>query len=201
MKIGRFAPLLLLLVLCITPLRTVEARGAAAAVVQQGDIASKAPAVILLMRHAEKPLTDSKDPNLSPEGFKRAQALPKLFLDGTLPKPDFLFATAPSKHSNRPEETIAPLAQTLNLKINNDYEDIEADPLAKKILGGKYAGKVVVIAWHHGEIPNVARALGVTDAPKKWDSDVFDQIWKIQYVDGKAVMTVLHEHLMPGDSQ
>lgn len=199
MKIQRIAPLLLLFVLGATPLRTVEAHGAAAA--QQGDVTSKAPSIILLMRHAEKPLTDSKDPNLSPEGFKRAQALPKLFLDGTLPRPDFLFASAPSKHSNRPAETIAPLAQALNLKINEDYEDIESGPLAKKILSGKYAGKVVVIAWHHGEIPNVAQDLGVTDAPKKWDADVFDQIWKIQYVDGKAVMTVLHEHLMPGDSQ
>jgi hypothetical protein len=199
MKIHRIAPLLLLLVVSTASIRTVEAHGTASG--QSVDVASKAPAVILLMRHAEKPLTDPKDPNLSPEGFKRAQALPKLFLDGTLPKPDFLFASAPSKHSNRPAETIAPLAQALNLKINNDYEDIEADPLAKKILGGKYAGKVVVIVWHHGEIPNVARALGVTDAPKKWDTDVFDQIWKIQYVEGKAEMTVFHEQLMPGDSQ
>jgi len=199
MKLNRITPLLLLLVLCATPLRTVEAHGAATE--QAGDVSANAPAVILLMRHAEKPLTDVKDPNLSPEGFKRAQALPKLFLDGTLPKPDFLFATAASKHSNRPVETITPLSQALHLKINDDYEDIEAGPLAKKILGGKYAGKVVVIAWHHGEIPNVARAFGVTDAPKKWDPDVFDQIWKIQYVDGKAVMTILHEHLMPGDSQ
>jgi hypothetical protein len=198
MKIYRIAPLLLL-VLSAMPLRTAEAHGVFGG--QPGDFASKAPAIILLMRHAEKPLTDPKDPNLSPEGFQRAQALPKLFLDGTLPKPDYLFATAPASHSNRPAETIAPLAKALDLKINVDYEDIEAGPLAKKILGGKYAGKVVVIAWHHGEIPNVARALGVTDAPKKWDSDVFDQIWKIQYVDGKAEMTVLHEHLMPGDSQ
>jgi hypothetical protein len=199
MKIHRIVSLLLLLVLGATPLRTVDAHGTTAA--PQGDVASKAPAVIFLMRHAEKPLSDSKDPNLSPEGFKRAQALPKLFLDGTLPRPDFLFASAPSKHSNRPAETIAPLAQALNLKINVDYEDIESGPLAKKILGGKYAGKVVVIAWHHGEIPNVAHDLGVTDAPRKWEPDVFDLIWKIQYVDGKAEMTVLHEHLMPGDSQ
>jgi hypothetical protein len=199
MKIRHTVPLLLLLVLGVAPLRTVEARGGALA--QTTDAASKAPAVIFLMRHAEKPLTEDKDPNLSPQGFKRAQALPSLFLNGTLARPGAIFATAPSKHSNRPIETVTPLAQALHLRINNDYEDIEASPLAKHVLGGKYAGKVVVIAWHHGEIPNVARALGVTDAPKKWDADIFDQIWKIQYVDGKAEMTVIHEHLLPGDSE
>ena len=170
-------------------------------------VAEGMPTVIYLMRHAEKPMVE-KDPNLAPQGFKRAQALPSLFVAmpgrTTMPpllRPDFIFATAPSKNSNRPIETITPLAQLLHEKIDGDYQDIEAGPLAKEVLGGKYAGKVVVICWHHGEIPNVAKALGVADAPKKWDPDVFDQIWKIEYVDGHAQMSVLQEHLLPGDAQ
>jgi hypothetical protein len=198
MKTLRLA-LVLLLALLAAPFSTVEARTPPSA--QPAVDAGKAPAVIFLMRHAEKPIGEGKDPNLSPQGFQRAQALPSLFVHGPLPRPDAIFATAPSKGSNRPAETIAPLAKALDLKINMDYEDIEAGPLAKRILSGKYAGKVVVIAWHHGEIPNVARALGVTDPPKKWNPDVFDQIWKIQYVDGNAQLTVIPEHLLPGDSQ
>jgi hypothetical protein len=167
-------------------------------------VAANAPKAIYLMRHAEKPIAD-KDPNLAPQGFKRAQALPSLFVAmpgrTTMPpllRPDFIFATAPSKNSNRPIETITPLAQLLHERIDADYQDIEA--LAKQVLGGKYAGKVVVICWHHGEIPRVAKALGVEDVPKKWDPDVFDQIWKIEYVDGHAQMSVVHEHLLPGDA-
>jgi hypothetical protein len=188
------------------PAGTVLAKSAAAPTAQSEDF-SKAPKVIYLMRHAEKPMTGDKDPNLAPQGVKRAQALPALFvaLPGrtTMPpllKPDAIFATAPSKHSNRPIETIMPLAQMLHKHVITDYEDIEAGPLAKQVLGGKYAGEVVVICWHHGEIPHVAEALGVKGAPKKWNPDVFDQIWKIEYVNGQAQMTVVPEHLLPGDS-
>jgi len=172
------------------------------------DVASTAPKVIYIMRHAEKPLAEGKNPDLAMEGFKRAQALPYLFVAmpgrTVLPpllRPDFIFATAPSKNSNRPIETVTPLAKLLHERIDADYQDIEAGPLAKQVLGGKYAGKVVLICWHHGEIPHVAEALGVHGAPKKWDPDVFDQIWKIEYVDGRAEMSVVHEHLLPGDGQ
>jgi len=170
------------------------------------DVAATAPKVIYIMRHAEKPAAEGKDPDLAMEGFKRAQALPYLFVAmpgrTTLPpllRPDFIFATAPSKNSNRPIETVTPLAKVLHERIDADYQDIEAGPLAKQVLGGKYAGKVVLICWHHGEIPHVAQALGVHGAPKKWDPDVFDQIWKIEYVDGQAQMSIVQEHLLPGD--
>lgn len=42
------------------------------------------------------------------------------------PTPDFLFATEQSENSNRPVETITPLAQALNLKINHDFKDSPA---------------------------------------------------------------------------
>jgi len=170
------------------------------------DVGATAPKVIYIMRHAEKPLAEGKNPDLAMEGFKRAQALPYLFVAmpgrTVLPpllRPDFIFASAPSKNSNRPIETVTPLAKLLHERIDADYQEIEAGPLAKQVLGGKYAGKVVLICWHHGEIPHVAQALGVHGAPKKWDPDVFDQIWKIEYVDGQAQMSIVQEHLLPGD--
>jgi len=167
---------------------------------------SKAPAIVFIIRHAEKP-QDEKDPNLTPQGFKRAQALPWLFLQQPgssnlprLPRPAVLFAAAPSKHSNRPIETITPLAQALKLRINTSYEDRETTPIANEILSGKYAGKVVLVSWHHGEIPHLAKALGVDDAPKKWDDTVFDQVWMLEWVDGKPQFSTIPERLLPGDS-
>jgi hypothetical protein len=170
------------------------------------DLQSRAPAMVFIIRHAEKPIAD-KDPNLSPLGFKRAEALPSLFLPAPgsrnlprLPRPQALFATDPSKHSNRPIETITPLSQDLHLRINHDFSDLDFNPLAKEVLSGKYAGKVVLICWHHGEIPHLAQAFGVTDAPKKWDETVFDQIWMLEWIDGKVQFSTLPEHLLPGDS-
>jgi hypothetical protein len=175
---------------------------------QAADSQSKAPAVVFLLRHAEKPVGDDKDPNLTAQGYQRARALPALFVttpgSNTLsrfPRPDFLFASAPAKHSNRPKETIAPLAAALDLKIDDEFADAETAPLARKILSGAYAGKVVLICWHHGEIPQLAEALGVTGAPKHWNPDVFDQLWEIRWIDGKPALLILPERLLPGDTQ
>ncbi len=167
-------------------------------------VAEKAPAIVLILRHAEKPI-DDKASDLAPQGYKRAMALPGLFFPQSgssvprFPRPDALFATAVSKHSNRPIETITPLSQALHLPINRDFEDAETGSIAKEVLSGRYAGKTVLICWHHGEIHNIAKAFGVADAPK-WKEEVFDQVWQIEWHDGQAVLTILPQQLMPGDS-
>jgi hypothetical protein len=170
------------------------------------DLQSRAPAMVFILRHAEKPM-DDKDANLSAMGYKRAQALPSLFLlaPGSatlprLPRPQVLFATDPSKHSNRPIETMTPLSQALHLRIDHDFSDLDFNALAKEVLSGKYAGMVVLICWHHGEIPHLAQSFGVTDAPKKWNETVFDQIWMLEWIDGKVQFSILPERLLPGDS-
>jgi len=175
--------------------------------VLQNDAASKAPAVVFIIRHAEKPMAD-KDAHLAPQGYKRAEALPSLFLQQAgstklprLPRPAVLFATAPSKHSIRPIETITPLAQALHLKINEDYADLETGPIAKDVMSGKFAGKVVLICWHHGEIPHLAEAFEVKPPTKHWDDTVFDQIWMLEWIVGVPQISVLPEHLLPGDSE
>ncbi len=196
------------LLLCVAAVAfpAVHSRGAAAYSQSASDVQAKAPAIVFIIRHAEKPM-DDKAPDLAPQGFKRASAIPYLFLPlpgsstpPRFPKPDALFASEAAKHSNRPIETITPLSQALHLRINHDYEDRETAKVADAVMSGKYAGKVVLICWHHGEIPHLAKAFGVEDAPKIWDDTVFDKIWKIQWVDGKAHMTILPEMLLKGDS-
>ncbi len=161
------------------------------------------PATIYLIRHAEK-LTDGRD-DLSWQGFRRAVELPRLFVPGPgaehvlLPKPDFLFATHSSKHSNRPFETIMPLSSVLNLPISNDVANEDYASLATLLLSGQYAGKVVLVAWHHGNLPRLTLALGATP-PYTWPETQFDRIWRIDYRDGKATLTDLPQQLLPGDS-
>lgn len=159
------------------------------------------PATILLIRHAEKPATGS---DLAPAGFERAKLIPELFGGATphnLPRPDFLFATRVSKNSNRPVETITPLSEALKLPISHDIADKDFAALATELLSGKYAGKVVLVAWHHGSIPGFARALGATPPYDKWPDTQFDRVWRIDYHDGKATLTDLPQELMPGDSK
>ncbi len=163
------------------------------------------PATIYLIRHADK-LTDGRE-DLSPKGFLRAAMIPQLFVPEAgstrvlLPKPEFLFATAKSKHSNRPFETIMPLSSALNLPISNEIENDNFADLAKLLLSGKYAGKIVLVSWHHGNLPKLAQALGAVPPYEKWPEEQFDRIWKIEYGGGKAKVTDLPMGLLPGDSK
>ena len=116
--------------------------------------------------------------------------------------PDFIFATERSKNSNRPIETATPLATALHLPINAQYGDNDGD--IKTMTGAilnevAFAGKVVLICWHHGKIPAVAQALGVSGAPK-WDGKVFDRVWRITFPKGKAKLEDLPQMLLFGDA-
>jgi hypothetical protein len=160
------------------------------------------PATILLIRHAEK-LTGGRI-DLSPTGFERARLLPRLFgptLRPDVPTPQVLFATHISAHSNRPVQTVTPLAEALHLPIDDSFKNDEYAALASTLLSGKYAGKVVLVVWHHGEIPNLARALGATPPYSPWPDQQYDRIWRIDYANGKVTLHDLPYSLLPGDSK
>jgi phosphohistidine phosphatase SixA len=141
------------------------------------------PRVIYLMRHAEKPAT-RHDPHLSEAGIARAEKLPGYFprLLGNGRSLDFIFATSRSKNSNRPYETVAPLATSLHLSVDQSFANASYGAIAEAIRSrGSYAGKAILISWHHGTLPAFARALGAVNAPAKWPSSSFNMIWKVTY--------------------
>ena len=144
---------------------------------------------VIIIRHGEKPgdpATDSAADgiDLSTRGYERAGALAP-YIPDVFGKPDFLFAAKASKHSNRPVETITPLAQALGLQIDAKHEDDDFEKVAEDILGNsKYAGKLVLICWHHGKIPELTTALGGVPPCSPWPEDVFDRVWKIDYPSG-----------------
>jgi phosphohistidine phosphatase SixA len=163
------------------------------------DGSSAGPHIVMIIRHAEKP-EGEKDPNLSPQGFERAKALATVIPDH-FPRPDFLIATKKSKSSARPIETITPLSKALRETIESNFKDEQYAELAHLVLTDpKYGGKVVLIAWHHGKIPQLAKALGVKDAPDKWNSQVFDRVWEITYENGVANWQDLPQKALSGDS-
>jgi len=153
------------------------------------------PAQIILIRHAEKPADDA-NPHLSRAGMKHAQRLvsfmttnPAMIRFGA---PVAIFATQTTQHDNgqRTQETVAPLARALKLKVQTPFLGKDYAALAKLILSTPaYAGKAVLICWNHEEIPQLAAALGVTPEPPKWKGSVFDVVYVISYHDGRAVLT------------
>jgi hypothetical protein len=165
--------------------------------------APQPPATILIIRHAEK-LTDGRI-DLSPVGFERARLMPQLFLPTgvrpDLPTPQVLFATHVSPHSNRPVQTVTPLAAALHLPIDDSFSNDDYAGLAAALLSGKYAGKVVLVVWHHGKIPQLTAALGATPPYTPWPDQQFDRIWRIDYVNGKATLRDLPYSILPGDSK
>jgi hypothetical protein len=173
----------------------------------RGEGAKSYPARILLIRHAEKP-DDPKEVGLSERGKQRAAALPKLFEKADdraepLPKPDYLFATRDSEASRRPTKTLKPLAKKLGLKVHAEVANKDFAALARKLLSDpKYAGKTVLICWHHGTMPELAVALDASQAPDRWKDKVFDRVWQIEYSrDGKATFRDRPQRLLEGDAK
>jgi phosphohistidine phosphatase SixA len=142
---------------------------------------------ILLMRHAEK-TGDPMDPHLSPDGYARAAKLAD-YIPATFGIPQFLIATSISKHSIRPIETIQPLSAKIGVAIDATYADQDYGALASQLLSDpRYAdaGTLIVVCWHHGNIPLMANALRAKPGsyPDPWDAHVFNQMLVLTYSGG-----------------
>lgn len=145
---------------------------------------------IILVRHAEKPATGT---GLALAGQMRAQAYSLFFqnyaVNGQNLQFDYLFASDDSENSDRPRLTVTPFSKASGLPINDKYKDKDFQKLADHIQKhDKYNNSSILICWHHGEILNLANALGVNPAqlpasatwPAKWHGDVFG--WTLKLV-------------------
>jgi hypothetical protein len=147
---------------------------------------SKLPKQVLIIRHGEKrgyPGADNTvdGPSLSTKGYERAGALAP-YVPAQFGRPDFLFAMRASENSNRPVETITPLSKAIGVPIDDKHADKDYGKVAADILSNpKYAGKLVLICWHHGKIPDLAGALRAVPPVSKWPGTVFDRVWQIDY--------------------
>jgi broad specificity phosphatase PhoE len=170
-----------------------------------GNSSALTNAVILVIRHAEKP---DDGYGLSAAGEARANAYVNYFknfkIDGQPLKLDYLFAAADSKESHRPRLTIEPAGKALGLVIDSRFKDKNFQELADEIRS-KPHGKAILIAWHHGQIPSLLRALGADPnqvIPKsKWPDDVFGWLIQLRYdSDGRLIEAKrINEHLLPDD--
>ena len=146
---------------------------------------------IMIVRHAEKPIGD-KAPfgvdsegqinagSLTVRGWVRAGALARAFSqpnDWNVPVPNAIYASRPGETTGlRAVETVTPLADFLDLKVNASIRRGDETALAAALLGGRGAR---LVAWEHRSIPDIVAKLGtvVPEPSPKWDASRFDIIW------------------------
>ncbi|WP_245235563.1 flagellar basal body-associated protein FliL [Mesorhizobium erdmanii] len=180
-RVNRSRLLAFALAFLITSLVTPVAISAAL----EAKTAGLADATVLIIRHAEKPDSGT---GLSPAGEARAQAYVGYFqhltLNGATFRPDTLMATADSKNSARERLTLEPLSQTLGIPLDLRFttKDIAGLVHALKSEGHR---KSVLIAWHHGTLPQIIEALGgdphAVLPDGYWPENVFDAVVVLRY--------------------
>ncbi|MDE3026920.1 MAG: hypothetical protein KGH84_00805 [Paracoccaceae bacterium] len=114
----------------------------------------------MTIRHAEKPASGT---GLAPAGAARAQAYVSYFqhlnLSGGAFRPDMLIATADSRNSARERLTLEPLSKALGIPLDLRFSNKDVGRLVHALKGDQH-GKSVLIAWHHGTLPQIINALG-----------------------------------------
>lgn len=165
--------------------------------------------VLLIIRHAENPADGH---GLSPRGEERAKAYKNYFQNFTVDskprKPNAVLVAADSKQSHRPRLTVEPFAKAAKLPIDGSFGNKQPADLAAE-LRANHQGKVILICWHHGQIPDLLRALGA--APEtllpngKWPRNVYDWVIMATFDENGRLIPErtkrISEHLLQGDSQ
>lgn len=147
--------------------------------------AQKREITIILLRHAEKEISeteDTSDPNLSAEGRARAERLVKAI--GAY-KPLQIYTS----EYKRTRQTAAPLAAVRKLAVKN-YDTRMLKQLAEEIASLKKSRKVVIVG-HNNTTPALANLLLKTNQFRALNENEYDKIWVIRLKNGKANVMIL----------
>ena len=165
--------------------------------------------MVLIIRHAEDA---GSGHGLSPRGEERAKAYKDYFLNFTVDskrlEPQVILVADDSKHSHRPRLTVEPFAKAAKLPIDSRFDNKQPADLAAELRANDQ-GKVILVCWHHGQIPALLRALGA--APEKllpegkWPKTVYDWVILVSFDENGHLIPEstkrISEHLLQGDSQ
>lgn len=156
---------------------------------------------ILIIRHAEKAGEAWPGPGLMPDGtddkkslvirgWQRAGSWATLFgasLGGSnYPNPSLIYAADPKigiseEPSNRPFETVIPLAERLGLTPITDFAVGAEAELATEIVAKT---GVILVSWEHKAItgtlvPAILNGQAVEGVPKKWAEARYDVVLRL----------------------
>jgi phosphohistidine phosphatase SixA len=123
--------------------------------------------VVFIVRHAEKATTGGKDPNLSVEGQKRADALAQILKDSKITA---VFVT----EFKRTQETAAPTARAAHVSPTVlPANDIGALAEKLRVLTGN-----ALVVGHDSTVPDLLKALGIA-TPVSIPGDDYTEIFAV----------------------
>jgi broad specificity phosphatase PhoE len=144
-------------------LLAIAAFGAPAACA--ADTADARPALVLLVRHAEKAKEPADDPPLTAAGAQRAQDLARALRDAGV-------TAIVTTQLRRTRDTAQPLAAALGLTSEavpvGDDEGAHATAVAAAVR--RHAGGVVLVVGHSNTVPKIIAALGGPSMPEICES-------------------------------
>jgi hypothetical protein len=172
--------------------------------------------VLMLIRHAEKPLPTGHAFGTSPEGrtdkrsltvdgWLRAGALVELFAPARgappagLRRPDAVYAAAGRNgRSRRSVETVEPLARQLGVPVVDRYAPGEERELVGELVDRPGA---TLVSWHHKSLHRVVDSLGdiTPTPPRSWPRDRYDMVWVFVRDGARWRFTQVPQLLLPGD--
>ncbi|OKL39836.1 histidine phosphatase family protein [Pontibacter flavimaris] len=140
------------------------------------------PTVVYLVRHAEKDISDinNQDPDLTPEGKARAEALRELLKQEQV---DALYATKYIRTKN----TLKPLAEERQLEVLR-YEANDFIGLKNRILEN-HQGQTVVVSGHSNTLLPILEAFGANRPVPDISEQEYDYLFKVTLSrDGTATL-------------
>jgi len=129
--------------------------------------AANATPVIFIVRHAEKTSSGGKDPELSVEGQKRADALANILKDSQVAA---VFVT----EFKRTQETAAPTARAAHVSPTV----IPAGDIGVLVAKLRGLNSNALVVGHGNTIPNLLKALGIA-TPVSISEDDYGEIFAV----------------------
>jgi phosphohistidine phosphatase SixA len=145
--------------------------------------AADLPAMIVLVRHAEKAANPPDDPHLTAEGAKRARDLAAAVGAANL-------TAIVTTQLLRTRETAQPAATAFGLTINPiqvDPEQPDAHVNAMLAALRKQSGGSVLVVGHSNTVPKLIQALGGPHLPEICES-VYDRLFVVTPTPGKTLI-------------
>jgi len=139
---------------------------------------SRPVTTVILVRHAEKNLEpNNQDPDLSPEGFARAQEIARVFSGTGI---NAIYAT----QYKRTQQTVKPLSDRISVPVTL-IEASKPDELVQQIQTS-LRGQTVFVAGHNNTVPAIVSTLSGESYPTIPESE-YDNLFIVTiYRFGKA---------------
>ena len=150
--------------------------------------AQEAPAVVVLVRHAEKADAPADDPPLTSAGTERARLLAGLVADLRL---DRVLST----DYERTRATAAPAAARAGVDVEL-YDPRRLDLLAQELR--RAAGRRVLVVGHSNTTPELVRLLGGEPGPPIHEPSEYDRLYVVTLPESGPATTLVLRFGSPG---